>query len=475
MEQEKSDGPQYSERGKAAYMGKGSRLNRPQEGNVMDTNRVTYDTTTKLERIAWLSSRNPSKSFGNLMHLFNEQSLRECFHMLDGRKAVGTDGIRKDDYELKLEANIASLTNRLKEMSYRPSPARQVMIPKDTKGSFRPLGISNLEDKIIQKMLARVLDAVFDPIFLESSYGFRKGKGCHDAIRDLYQYLFTQRVESVVDVDIENFFGSIDHRVLLDAVKQKIADETLQRYLSRMLKAGTLIDGDLKVSDEGTPQGSIASPILANIFAHFVLDEWFESTVKQHCKGKVAMFRYADDFVICCEMKSDSERILRALANRLAKYGMKVSEKKTKLVNFSKRQASQGIRQDTFDFLGFTFYLGKSQKGNFTPRVKTSSKRMRSKLRKLKEWLKTNRSKFTLDEIWKRLKLGLQGHFNYFGVTFNLNPMQNFAQRSSNLVFKWINRRSQRRSMDWTKFTRYMNANPLPAPRIIHSLFQTNS
>lgn len=438
----------------------------------MDTNRVTYDTTTKLERIAWLSSRDPGKKFNNLMHLFNEESLRECFHLLDGRKAVGADGISKEDYELKLEANIGGLASRMKDMSYMPSPARQVMIPKDTKGALRPLGISNFEDKIVQKMLARILESVFDPTFADFSYGFRQGKGCHEAIRDLYQYLFTQRVESVVDVDIENFFGSIEHRILQDAVKQKIDDRTLLRYLNRMLRAGTLINGDLRVTDEGTPQGSIASPVLANIFAHFVIDEWFERTVKAYCQGKAAMFRYADDLVICCEIKSDAERILRALTSRLAKYGMRVNEKKTKLISFSKRMAVQGKRQQTFDFLGFTFYLGKSLKGNFTPRVKTSSKRMNSKLRKLKEWLKANRSKFTLDEIWKRVKLGLQGHFNYFGVTFNLNHMHNFARFASKLVFKWINRRSQRRSLDWSQFTRYMQANPLPTPRIIHSLFQ---
>lgn len=438
----------------------------------MDTNRVTYDTATKLERIAWLSSRDPGKKFSNLMHLFNEESLRECFHMLDGRKAVGADGISKEDYELKLEENIASLVSRMKDMSYKPSPARQVMIPKDTKGAYRPLGISNFEDKIVQKMLARVLDSVFDPIFLGCSYGFRQGMGCHDAIRDLYQYLFTQRVESVVDVDIENFFGTIGHQVLQDAMKQKIDDDGLLRYLGRMLKAGTLIDGDLSITEEGTPQGSIASPVLANTFAHFVIDEWFERTVKQSCRGKAAMYRYADDLVICCEYKSDAERILRALIGRLAKYGMKVNEKKTKLVAFSKRLAATGKRQDTFDFLGFTFYLGKSRKGVVTARVKTSSKRMRSKLRKLKEWLKANRSKYTLDEIWKRVKLGLQGHFNYFGVTFNLKPMQVFARLASKLVFKWINRRSQRRSLDWSQFTRYTQANPLPTPRIIHPLFQ---
>lgn len=440
----------------------------------METNRVTYDTTTKLKRIAWLSSKDGGKCFSNLMHLFTEQSLRECFHTLDGRKAVGADGVTKEDYGRNLESNIADLTSRMKSMAYKPLPARRVMIPKDSKGAYRPLGISNFEDKIVQKMLARVLDSVFDPIFLKSSYGFRQGRGCHDAIKDLYQYLFTQRVESVVDVDIENFFGTIDHQVLMEAVKHKIKDERLLRYMRRMLKAGTLIDGELTLSDEGTPQGSIASPGLANIFAHFVLDEWFETAVKQHCKGKIEMFRYADDFVICCEFKSDGERVMRALVSRLAKYSMRVSDKKTRLVNFSKRLASTGIRQESFDFLGFTFYLGRSRKGIYTPRVKTSSKRMRSKVSKLKEWLKVNRSKYTLDEMWQRIRLGLQGHINYFGVTFNLDCMQTFVRIVTKLVFKWLNRRSQRRSFDWNKFTRFVNDNPLPSPRIVHSLFQVN-
>ena len=276
-------------------------------------------TDTKLKRIASLTARDPHKRFDCLMHLFNEESLAGCFPELDGRKAVGTDGVDKADYGRELNDNLKELVTRMKRMAYRPGPVRQVLIPKEDKpGAVRPLGISNFEDKLVQKMVHKVLESIYEPLFLDCSYGFRPGRGCHDAIRALLDHLFRYEVQTIIDVDVANFFGTIDPPLLLKMLSAKISDPRFLRYLARMFKSGVLAEGDLRVSDEGVPQGSNCSPILANIFAHYVIDTWFEETVKPHCAGRVALFRYCDDLVICCQYEQDAARIHKALAGRLS-------------------------------------------------------------------------------------------------------------------------------------------------------------
>lgn len=428
-------------------------------------------TTTKLERISWLSRQNPEKKFTNLIHLFNKESLHEHFHKLNGKKAVGVDGIKKADYQQGLDSNLEDLVARMKTMSYTPGPVRKVEIPKDGKGSFRPLGISNTEDKIVQSMMASVLESIFEPNFYDFSYGFRRGRNCHDAVGDLLRYILYNPVQCVLDLDIENFFGSIPHDLITSVINKRIGDKKLLRYVARMLKSGILSDGELTVSETGVPQGSICSPIIANAVAHYVLDDWFESVVKTHCRGKVAMFRYCDDLVICCQNAVDGERVRRAMIKRLEKYGMKANAEKTKLIPFSKKRANERQRQGTFDFLGFTFYLGLSQKGRHTPRVKTSGKRFRSKLKKLNQWMKDNRSRYRQDDIWRRLKLSLSGHFNYYGVSLNVNSLVRFKRMALKIVFKWLNRRSQKRSMTWSQFALYIESHPLPSPKVYRQLF----
>ena len=321
-------------------------------------------TTTKLQRIAKLSRENPNRTFINLMCMFNKEALKECFNMLDGNKAVGVDGITKREYALNLDENIDDLIDRMKTMSYRPGPVKQVLIPKEGKpGATRPLGISKLEDKIVQKMMQRVLESIYDPTFLECSYGFRPGKGCHDAIKALQQHLYSNEVQVVIDIDLANFFGMIDHKLMEEILRQKIHDKTLMRYIIRTFKAGVLMDGDLQKSDEGVPQGSICSPVLANIFAHEAIDLWIKEMVKPNCQGNVQLFRYADDAIITCQYEKDARRIRETLGKRLAKFKLKLNEDKTKVVPFAKREAAKGRPQGSFDFLGFTFYLGRSRKG----------------------------------------------------------------------------------------------------------------
>ena len=419
-----------------------------------------------------MSARDKGKQFDSLLHHINELSLKECFYQLSANRAVGTDGIEKSDYVTSLDVNLKELVERMKRMAYRPGPVRRVLIPKEGKpNATRPLGISNFEDKIVQKMMQRILESIYEPVFLDCSYGFRPGRGCHDAIRALYQYLYANEVQTVMDIDLAGYFDSIDHKHLLAFLRMKIRDKRFLRYVTRMLKAGVLSEGELTVSDEGVPQGSICSPILANIFAHYVIDDWFENVVKHHCTGKAQLFRYADDIVISCQYERDAKRVLKALGKRLEKYGLKLNAEKTQLVSFSKRAYQQGVKQDTFSFLGFTFYIGRSQKGFPLPKLKSEGKRLRMKLKRVKLWAQIARRQYRLPDIWRMFCVKLEGHVRYYGVSHNIACVRNFLQAAIQILFKWLNRRSQRKSFDWEKFTRFMKLYPPPRARVCHKLF----
>ena len=236
--------------------------------------------------------------FGSLVHHFNKKSLRACFNELQANKARGIDGVSKAQYGENLDANLEELVQKMKAMSYRMGPVRQVQIPKDNGKGVRSLGISNFEDKIIQKMTHKILESIYEPLFLKCSYGFRPGRGCHDAVKDLHEHLYKNDVEVIIDVDISNFFGTIPHLKMEEMLRTKITDQKFMQYMSRMFKSGVLADGDLVVSEEGVSQGSLCSPILSNIYAHEVMDNWFEKIVKGHCKGRIEMFRYCDDLYL---------------------------------------------------------------------------------------------------------------------------------------------------------------------------------
>ncbi|QGP39816.1 group II intron reverse transcriptase/maturase [Piscirickettsia salmonis] len=439
----------------------------------MEPTETSSSTETKLERIAWLSAVDPGKVFNQVMHHFNLDSLLQCFHELNGKKALGVDGVTKEQYEENLIPNLLDLLDRMKRMAYIPGAVRLVLIPKEGRpGAMRPLGISNFEDKIIQKMTQKVLESIYDPIFLRNSYGFRPGKSCHNAIRALDYYLFSNRIESIIDVDLENYFGTIDHNLLIDMLETKIKDQRFIRYIIRMFKAGVLSKGELTMSDEGVPQGSVCSPIISNIFAHYVIDDWFEKVVKKHCQGKVEMFRYADDMVICCQFRNDAGRIKKALAKRLSKFRLKMNEDKTREIAFSKQDAARGIRQGAFDFLGFTFYLGVSVSGRaIIPKLKSSGKRLRSKLKKISEWMKKNRNKYPLRKLWEIFCSKLKGHVQYYGVSFNADGVGLFLYKARRIFYKWVNRRSQRKSFNWGKFSLFVKRFPMPKAKVCHKFF----
>jgi RNA-directed DNA polymerase len=441
-------------------------------GNVMELAESSLTTETKLKRIAALLAANSEMKFTHVIHHFNEESLRACFHELDGQKAIGSDGIDKATYGENLDSNLRDLVERMKRMAYIPGSVREVLIPKEGKpGATRPLGISNFEDKIVQKMMHKILESIYEPLFHENSYGFRPGRSCHDALKALYAHLDANEVEAVVDVDISNFFGSISHFEVIKIIEEKIGDPRLLRYLKRMFKAGVLVEGELIISDEGVPQGSCCSPVIANIFAHEVIDRWLEETVKPNCAGEVKLIRYADDLILSCRYRKDAERVKIALGNRLAKYGLKMNEEKTKLVKFSGRNQRGGDRQETFAFLGFTFYYGKSRAGNSLVKVKTDSKRFRAKLKKANDWARAIRNRIPLKEIMKLAEVKLRGHIQYFGVTFNAATVSEFVYRVERILFKWLNRRSQRKSFDWKQFRKFLGSVNFPRARICHKLY----
>jgi len=438
----------------------------------MRTSEPQPKTDTGLSEIAWLSSQDKTQMFHSLMHHINIDSLRGSYHKLDGKKALGADRISKEMYGENLQKNLEGLIERMKRMGYRPQPVREVRIPKEGKrGATRPLGISNFEDKIVQKRMQEVLESIYEPIFVEWSYGFRPGRGAHDAIKALSSYLYKHEVETVIDVDLANFFGTIDHELLKDFLSLKIKDRKFIRYINRTFKAGVLSEGELVVSDEGVPQGSCCSPVLANIYAHYVIDEWLEETVKPLMQGKIQAFRYADDLIICFRYEQDAIRVRRSLSRRLEKYRLGLNEDKTKMVKFSKNNQRKGEKQEVFNFLGFTFYLGRSLTGVTVPKLKTEGKRFRSKLQRVKAWCRENRNEVPTLALWKTFCAKLRGHIQYYGVSHNSGRVEEFSAQARRIIFKWLNRRSQRKSFDWIKFERFLKIYPLPKVKVHHKLF----
>lgn len=438
----------------------------------MDGTKSTITMATKLNKISTLSRQDSKMEFKWLMPHFSKENLMSCFSELNGKKAVGIDGKTKESYAEEAENNITNLIEEMKHLSYRPQPVREVMIPKGD-GKYRPLGISTIEDKIIQSMYCKILEAIYEPIFSNCSYGFRRKKSAHMAIKDAIDYLNFNNVKVVLDIDLENFFGTIRHDELLKMLSLKIKDKTFLRYITRMLKAGKVTEKGIVKSDVGLPQGSILSPVLANIYAHYIIDLWFQRVVPQHIIGKAAIFRYCDDLIVCCTDTRDVDRLKRSFGKRLGKFGLKLNTTKTKVVRFNRYQFERGIKQGSFDFLGFSFYLSRAIKYGFTTvKIKTSKKTLRSKLLNVKTWMRRNRFKGGLLDLWKVFCAKLRGHIVYFGVTNNGKAINIFLQEACRIFFKWMNRRSQKRSFNWEKFSCFEKQYPMPRAKIYHQMYR---
>ena len=431
-------------------------------------------TWRKLSLISGHARRDKGFQFTSLAHLLNADYLRDCYNSLNRNKAVGIDKVSWEEYGEDLDGNLYNLVSRLKRKSYKPLPARRVYIPKN-ENEKRPLGISAIENKIVERGITWILERIYEQDFHDCSYGFRVNRNAHQALKELNDLIMFQPVNHIVEADIKGFFDNVSHEHLMDFIQIRIKDTTFLNLIKRFLKAGYVESGMLVKSDTGTPQGSILSPMLANIFLHYVLDDWFETTVKEHIKGFCALIRYADDFVCVVRYEEDAGRIERGLHNRFHKYGLEIHPTKSRKISFGRFERENAQRQNrranTFDFLGFTHYCDRSRKGYFKVGRKTSRKKFSAKCRAMNAWLKAVRNHVQTKEWWKILQAKLRGHYQYYGVSENYRGLVRFYQFTLRVLRKWMNRRSQKRKMSCERFTAYLDHYPLPKPKIVHSFY----
>jgi len=430
---------------------------------------------TKLQRIAEKARREPECRFTSLFHLMNVELLRGCFEGLRKDAASGIDRVTKEEYGRDLEANLSGLVERLHRMAYLPQPVRRVYIPKPGSTKQRPLGIPALEDKLVQAGLARILGAIYEGDFIEDSYGFRPGRGCHDALRQLSKEVEGGGIHYIVEADIKGFFDNVGHEWMMRFLEHRIADKRVLRYIKRFLKAGVLEDGVVVKTEEGTPQGGIISPILANIYLHYALDLWVTRRFVKSCAGRVRLIRYADDFVVCFHSATDARRFREELDGRLGKFGLEVAAEKTKILEFGPLAAlkakARGEKPQSFDFLGLTHYCSRTRNGlRFRMKRTTSPKKFKAKVHAFKEWLKANRT-MPIAKLMPTVALKLKGHYAYYGVSDNSKGIGRFYHECKKLLVKWLNRRGRRGSMSWEGFQKLLERFPLPSPRIMVNLF----
>lgn len=431
---------------------------------------------TKLARIAEVAKTRPEEKFTSLAHLINEEMLMACHHELARDKAPGVDKVTKEAYQNDLAENLQKLVRRLKQKSYLPQPVRRVYIPKGDGKTERPLGIPAYEDKIVQMAMTKILQAIYEQDFLDFSYGFRPGKSCHQALKRLNQIIEWGKINYVVDADIRGFFDNVDHKRLIEFLGHRIRDLNLKRYVARFLKAGIMEKGKWEPSVKGTPQGGVISPHLANVYLHYVLDLWFAIVVKKKCRGEAQIVRYCDDFVCCFQYKEEAEWFYRALKDRLAKFGLEIAEEKSKIIQFGRFAEADSHKlgrgkPDTFDFLGFTHYCSKSQKGKFRVKRKTSKKKYKARVMNFKAWIKEARN-WHIQDILNTVRAKLVGHYRYYGITDNFAMLKSYQLAIQKLLYKWLNRRSQRKSFSLEQFDRFLKFNPLPRPKIYVNIYR---
>lgn len=447
---------------------------RPTEGNAGQTPAVRTlgraAANVGLAGVREAAKRKKDARFTALLHHVDPNLLRDSFYALQRQAAPGVDGLTWQEYECGLEGRLAALHEAVHRGSYRAQPSRRVFIPK-ADGTKRPLGIAALEDKIVQQALVTVLNAVYEADFLGFSYGFRAGRGQHDALDALTVGLASRKVNWVLDADIQKFFDTLDHAWLVRFVEHRIADPRVLRLIRRWLGAGVVEEGVRSRTKVGTPQGAVVSPLLANIYLHYVFDLWVHRWRKQHARGDMIVVRYADDTVVGFERREEAEAFLAALQDRLQKFGLALHGDKTRLIEFGRFAADHRARRgeskpETFDFLGFTHICGRAKNGRFIVRRLTVAKRLRATLHAIRDALMRRRHG-PVDEVGRWLQRIVRGYFNYHAVSGNLDRLQGFRSAVARHWLHALRRRSQRRRMPWARFRRWVNR-WLPYPRLVH-------
>jgi RNA-directed DNA polymerase len=442
----------------------------------MAETRGSTTVSTKLERIAKLAREMPQAALTTLAHYIDIDWLREAYRRTRKDGATGIDRQTAEEYARNLDENLRSLLGRAKSGSYLAPPVRRVHIPKAGDGSqTRPIGIPTFEDKVLQRAVAMVLEAVYEQSFYECSYGFRPGRSAHQALRVVQGQTVKMAGKWVLEVDIRNFFGTLDHSLLRTIVRKRVRDGVLLRLIGKWLNAGVMENGTIEFPEAGTPQGGVISPILANVYLHEVLDEWFARQVVPRLAGRATLVRFADDLVIIFEHERDARRVFDVLPKRMAKYGLTLHPEKTRLIDFRRpglrvsaspdNNGDACSRPGTFDLLGFTHYWAKSRKGYWVVKQKTAADRFRRTLKRIAEWCRQYRHA-PIREQWAAMRRKLLGHFGYFGITGNSYALHTFRFRAVAVWHKWLGRRSQRARLSWEEMLRLLKCYALPQPRI---------
>ena len=429
---------------------------------------------TKLERIADKSARETKPEFTSLYHLLNAELLTQCHRELDGSKALGIDRVSKEEYGKDLKENIKDLVVRLKNKSYKPLPSLRKYIDKGN-GKKRPLGLAAYEDKIVQLGLKKILEAVYEPKFRDIMYGFRPNRSCHGAVKELCSRIVREKINYIVDADIKGFFDHMDHEWILEFVKYYMKDPNILGLIRKYLKAGVMEEGEYKASEEGAVQGGIISPVLANIYMHHVLVLWYERKWKKTAKGDSFLIVYADDFIAGFQYKEEAEAYYREMQERMKRFGLEIESSKSRLLEFGRYAEERRKRRgegkpETFDFLGFTFYCGKSRGGKYCVIPRTSRKKFRAKLRAIKDWLKRVRN-IPVKEVMATLNRKLVGHYRYYGISHNGQMLVKFHYYTTWMLFRMMNRRSQKGSYSWEGFRQMLTYYPMAKPKIYFNIY----
>jgi group II intron reverse transcriptase/maturase len=422
--------------------------------------------STKLQRIATLAKQAPEMAFTSLAHHVDIDWLLEAYRRTRKDGAVGIDGQTAASYAEELESNLQNLLDRAKSGTYRAPPVRRVHIPKGDGSQTRPIGIPTFEDKVLQRAVAMVLEAIYEQDFLDCSYGFRPRRSAHQALEVLWTQSMNMSGGWIVEVDISKFFDTLDHGQLRKILQQRVRDGVLLRLIGKWLNAGVLENGSYTRSESGSPQGGVISPVLSNIYLHEVLDTWFERDVKPRLKGHAFLIRYADDVAIGFSCEADARRVMDVLPKRFGKYGLTLHPEKTRLIDFRRPGPGKpdGWKPGTFELLGFTHFWGQSRKGGWVVKRKTASSRFRRAIKTITKWCRDHRH-HPLGEQHQTLSLKLRGHYAYYGIIGNVAGIARYHRAVEKAWKKWLGRRSQKAARDWEWFTRLLKQWPLPPPR----------